>query len=205
MGIFDKKTGKPIDSDDLAKRVEEYNQSFLASQEPQKADVPQPPISTVKPITPPSQRSFDSNGFRIVSEDNQKLAKASMMTFVESIDNENKKSFVLIEFEEDEPSPELLLAATQYFNLTFNNIWNRAYSLDDMKYDVDKLSEYIIEEDNFGILTFMAGFPKYITIMIKKEITNGSLSAEDVDHLMAPIEWAEYAVTDVIKQKYKKK
>lgn len=202
MGIFSKKTNEPIDSDDLAKKVEEYNRKFLASQEQPKAEAAQPVNSTAKPVTKPRQGNFDSEGFRIVSEENINYAYGHMHRFVETIVNEKVKAITLNCFDGDTPRPTVFRAASQFFNLAFLKIWHMdTYSLDDMKYDMDRLCDFINAQDDLGLFAFMMGYSKYIAEEIKKNLKNGGFTEEEISNLMFSIESARDTIFEVTEKK----
>lgn len=202
MGIFSKKTNEPIGSSDLAKKVEEYNQKFLASQEQTKTNAVQSATDTARPKTAKSQGNFDGEGFRVVSAENMNYAYGHMHRFVGTISSEKVKAIVLTCFDGDTPSPQSLRAATQFFNLTFCSIWNPDnYSLDDMKHDVDKLCEFLNEQDDIGLFAFMMGYPKYIVEEIRKNLRNAEFTDQQIDDVTEGIGWARDVVFEVAQNK----
>lgn len=203
MGIFSKKNIEPTDSDDLAKAVEEYNLKFLASQEPQKAEA-----SQAKPSTHVSQGSksaagtFDEEGFRVVSEENMNYAYGHMHRFVETIVSEKAKAIILTCFDGDRPSPTAFRAASQFFNLSFNKIWNSdTYSLDDMKYDMDKLCAFINAQNDLGMFAFMMGYSKYIVQEIKMNLKKTDLTDDQLSEVTADIERARDKIFEITEKK----
>lgn len=202
MGIFSKKTNQPLDSDDLAKRVEEYNRNFLASQEQPKTEAAQAISNTTKPVTAPRQGNFDGEGFRIVSDENMNYAYGHMHRFVGTIVNEKVKAITLNCFDGDTPRRTVFRAASQFFNLTFLKIWHMdSYSQDDMDYDMSKLCDFINAQDDIGLFAFMMGYSKYIAQEIKKNLQNGGFTEEEISSLMVSIESARDTIFKVTEKK----
>lgn len=217
MGIFSKKTNESIGTTELEKRVEQYNQKFLASVEQPKAVQSQArqPVATQAATNVPAKSTqvsqarpkpvtgnFDSEGFRVVSEENMNYAYGHMHRFLGTIVNEKVKAITLTCFDGDIPSGQSLRAASQFFNLAFQKIWHiDTYSLDDMKYDMDRLCDFINEQDDLGLMALMMGYSKYIAQEIRMNLKNGGFTDEEVTNLMYSIESARDTIFEVTEKK----
>jgi len=131
MGIFSKKTNEPIDSDDLAKKVEEYNRKYVASQEESK------PSTNIA-----SSNLVDIDGIQneIVDVAGKEITIYVFRDMSENAFSDDLKSA----FTDYIPSRKLLTTVAQCYKIGFSTAFDDKYNREDRYKDTEKLKQYVI-------------------------------------------------------------
>lgn len=156
MGIFSKKTKEPLESSDLAKKVEEYNQKFLASQE--QSHNTQASSSLVL-------EDIDVNAVDV--------ARTEMIHYVFTQMEEGPFSGALRSaFTNQKPNRILLTAASQVYLIALHTYSNPDYSEEERIEDTELLKNYILEHyrDELYLIAVMTHAPIYAGMSVAKII-----------------------------------
>ncbi len=176
MGIFSKKTNEPIDSDDLAKKVEEYNRKFLASQEPQKAE----PAQVSQQAR--NQQASTPLVLEGIDEEAINVARTEIVRYV-FVDMEEGPFTPVMKsaFSGETPSKELLTAVAQCYKIALHTIFTPEYSLQDAKEDSDLLKNYVARnyQAHLYLIPALTHAPIYATMTIAKLIQHQQGISED--------------------------
>lgn len=166
MAIFDKKTNKPIDSDELARRVEEYNRQFTANAEPQpKTEFVQPAPSS-KVAQPTQEKQKGSNIVEIagIEEGVVDAAKTLLVELVFGpLKDGQEKQILLMNFNNREPSKTILTAAAQFFKITASLVASDDYTPSQANADLEVLKKYVASKksEQVPLIALLLEFPQY--------------------------------------------
>ena len=157
MGIFSKKTNKPIDSDDLAKKVEEYNRKFVASQEEAK-----PSADTA------SSNLVDIDGIQneIVDVAGKEITIYVFRDMKENAFSDDLKSA----FTDYIPSRKLLTAAALCYKIGFSTAFDNNYTREDRAEDTDILKQYVISHSRKHI--YLLGILAHAPIFLGSKVAS---------------------------------
>jgi hypothetical protein len=160
MTIYDKKTSQPLSSEEVAKRVAEYNKKFLASQA--KAEV----SANVKTTAIQTQlRNEATLTSKEIYEKFSKTAKNSLQEFVFNvIDDGPEKDTILTGFNGLDPKAEMLEVATRVFQIFSSRVTDPTYTAEDAQADTRTLKSIIGNESMNApyIPTMISEYPFYL-------------------------------------------
>lgn len=156
MGIFSKKTKEPLDASALAKKVEEYNQKFLASQEQSKSKQ----ASSLLLL-----EDIDVNAVDV--------ARTEMIKYVfEDMDEGPFSGALRSAFTNKKPNTILLTAASQVYLIALHTYSNPDYSDEERIDDTEVLKNYILKHyrDELYLIAVMTHAPIYAGMSVAKLI-----------------------------------
>jgi len=170
MTIFDKKTSQPLSSEEVAKRVAEYNQKFLASQA--KAEV----SANVKTTATQTQRHNEATlTNKEVHEGYSDAAKSSLQAFVFNvIDGGPAKDAILTGFNGSEPKTELLEVATKVFQIISIRVTDPTYTAENAQSDTETLKKILQNESRTApyIEAMISEYPFYLMGLMSDYLRN---------------------------------
>jgi hypothetical protein len=192
MTIFDKKTSQPLSSEEVAKRVAEYNQKFLASQA--KAEV----SANVKTTATQTQRSNEATlTSKEIYEKFGETTKNTLQEFVFNvIDDGPEKDTILTGFNGLQPKAEMLEVATRVFQIFSTRVTDPNYTAEDAQADTQTLKSIIRNESMNApyISTMISEYPFYLMGIMadflreKKGLSPQQASETIVEQLMPLID-----------------